>query len=63
MYPFMTLGDDAETVRSEMDGRGWLRAYSGKPDAHDGSHCAACWLLDGTRQSDEGFSEEELAYF
>lgn len=63
MYPFMTLNDDTEIVHSEMYSDGRVKVYIERPDAEDGFHHVTCWLPDGKWEGNEGFSDEDMAYF
>lgn len=63
MYPFMTLNDGTEIVHSDMRPDGRVKVYIERPDAKDGFHHVTCWLPDGAWQDNEGFSDEDVAYF
>lgn len=63
MYPFMTLNDGTEIVHSDMGLDGRVKVYIERPDAKDGFHHVTCWLPDGAWQDNEGFSDEDVAYF
>lgn len=60
MYPFMTLNDDTEIVRSEMKADGRVKVYVEKPDPKDGFHNFTCYLPKYEIQDVHGFSEEEI---
>lgn len=63
MYPFMTLNDGTEIVHSDMRPDGRVKVYIERPDAKDGFHHVTSWLPDGAWQDNEGFSDEDMAYF
>ena len=63
MYPFMTLNDGTEIVHSDMRPDGRVKVYIERPDAKDGFHHVTRWLPDGAWQDNEGFSDEDVAYF
>ena len=62
IYPFMTLDDGTEIVHSERKEDGSVKVYIEKP-VRLGFHSVECWLPQYEWKNNQGFSEEELAFF
>ena len=63
MYPFMTLDDDTEIVRSEMQQGGRVKVYLERPDAEDCFHHAVCWIPGYVWEDVFGFSADDIERF
>ena len=62
VYPFMTLEDGTEIVHSEMKEDGSVKVFIEKPVTL-GFHSVECWLPRYEWKNNDGFSDEELAFF
>ena len=60
MYPFLTLDDETEIVRSQMLPDGRVKVYIEKPDEKDCFHHATCYLPGYEWEDIYGFSEGEM---
>ena len=63
MYPFLTLDDKTEIVRSEMKPDGSVKVYLERPDEKDCFHHAACYLPGYRWEDIFGFSKEEISRY
>lgn len=62
VYPFMTLDDGTEIVHSEMKEDGSVKVFIEKP-VMLGFHSVECRLPQYEWKNNNGFSDEELAFF
>ena len=62
IYPFMTLADKSEVVHSEMRSDGTVKVYIEKP-IELGFKSVECYLPNYEWKNNDGFTEEELAYY
>ncbi|MBQ9664713.1 MAG: hypothetical protein IJV40_16325 [Oscillospiraceae bacterium] len=62
VYPFMTLNDGTEIVHSEMKEDGSVKVYIEKPIML-GFQSVECWLPKYEWKNNNGFTENELAYY
>lgn len=63
MYPFLTLDDSTEIVRSETKANGEVEVYIEKPDEKDCFHHAECWLPGYRWENISGFSEADIKHY
>ena len=62
IYPFITLEDGTEIVRSEIKEDGSVKVYMEKPIML-GFKSVECWLPKYEWKNNNRFSDEELKYF
>lgn len=62
-YPFLTMEDSTEMVRSERKPDGSIEIYLEKPDAKDCFRHAICVLPSYQWKEVSGFSNDELSKY